>query len=398
MRFALTFLLALHASIHVFGFVKWSKLSDVSQLSGRTLISLGATAGQLFALLWLMALVGLLTAAILHATHHGHWWILALGSVVLSQFLIVFAWHDAKFGTIANALILVPVVVAGAHARFEHTVATEIRALLATAPKSGSAIVRTEELGSLPPPVRAWLAASGVVGRERARTVRLRQTGELRTSPDAAWMPAQADQYFVVDEPAFIWRVDATLMHVFPFAGRDSYSAGAGHMLIKAASLVNVVDANDEKIAHGALLRFLGEMIWFPSAALNPYIAWEAIDETHAKATMSHGGLVASAQFSFDDQHRFVGLRAERYLGGGTDAKLTPWSVSCTEWRTMEGVEVPSKGEVSWQLSSGTFSYYRWEILDVQYNRAGLYGEHDRQKLSSVARGAAAMWKGPQSQ
>lgn len=387
MRHLLTAILLFHGAIHLFGFLKWSKLSEVPQLSGRTLISLGATAGQLFALLWLMALVGLLTAAILHATHHSSWWTLALGGLLLSQFLIVFAWHDAKFGTLANALILVPVVVAGAHARFEHAIATEIRTLLAAAPKSGSAIVRAEELGSLPPPVRAWLAASGVVGHERAHTVRLRQAGELRTSPDAAWMPAQAEQYFVVDEPAFIWRVDATMMHVFPFAGRDSYSAGAGHMLIKAASLLNVVDGHDEKIAHGALLRFLGEMIWFPSAALSPYIQWEGIDETHAQATMRHAGLIASARFSFDAQHRFIGLHAERYLGGGQDAKLTPWSVSCSEWQTMDGIEVPTKGDVSWQLSTGNFSYYRWQILDVQYNRAGLYGDPNGQNVSVLARG-----------
>lgn len=398
MRIALTLLLVVHAAIHIFGFLKWSKLTQVPGLSGHTLLPLSATAGLLFALLWLMALMGLLTAAFLYATHQGGWWILALGSLLLSQLLIVFAWHDAKFGTIANGLILVSAVVAAAHARFEHQVATEIRAMLATAPTGGPAIVHPEELRRLPTPVRTWLTASGAVGRERARTVRLRQQGELRTSPDAAWMPARADQYFVVDDPAFIWRVDATMMHVFPFAGRDSYSAGKGHMLIKAASLFNVIDANDEKIAHGAMLRFLGELIWFPSAALSPHIDWEAIDETRAKATLHHGGLVASAVFSFDERHRFAGLQAERYLGGGADAKLTPWRVSCSQWQTMDGIEVPTKGEVSWQLDNDTFSYYRWEILDVQYNRTDLYDDQDSLNVASVARSDGAMWKGPQSQ
>jgi hypothetical protein len=34
---------------------------------------------------------------------------------------------------------------------------------------------------------------------------------------------------------------------------------------------------------------------------------------------------------------------------------------------------VPVRGEVVWELESGDFSYYRWEILDVEVNRPALY-------------------------
>ena len=55
------------------------------------------------------------------------------------------------------------------------------------------------------------------------------------------------------------------------------------------------------------------------------------------------------------------------------DAKLTPWFGASSEWRTFEGIEVPTRGEVGWRLPAGTFIYYRWEILDVEFNRAGLF-------------------------
>jgi hypothetical protein len=83
--------------------------------------------------------------------------------------------------------------------------------------------------------------------------------------------------------------------------------------------------------------------------------------------------LVASAVFTFDAEGRVIGLQAERYLGGGADAKLTPWSVSCSEWRAFRGIGIPSRGEVLWKLESGDFSYYRWEILDLEHNPAGPY-------------------------
>jgi hypothetical protein len=282
---------------------------------------------------------------------------------------------------LSAASVLVAVLIAVvARARFIRGVDSEVRALLAQPAAPATSVVERSELEGLPVPVRRWLEASRVVGRERTRTVRLKQRGDLRTSPDAAWMPARAEQYFTVDPPAFIWRVDATMMGVLPIAGRDRYAGGHGHMLIKAASMVNIVDVADEKIDHGSMLRFLGEIVWFPSAALSPYIAWEPVDETSAKATMRYGGLSASAVFTFSEQGRLLGMRAERYLGGGADAKLTPWVVSCSRWGAFQGVEVPTQGEVGWKLASGDFSYYRWEILDLEFNRPELYRDSARRR------------------
>lgn len=80
-------------------------------------------------------------------------------------------------------------------------------------------------------------------------------------------------------------------------------------------------------------------------------------------------------------------MRAERYLGGGATAELTPWIVSCSEWRTFDGIEIPARGDVGWSLASGYFSYYRWEILDVEFNRPELYSA-ERRAPAPVAREA----------
>ena len=53
--------------------------------------------------------------------------------------------------------------------------------------------------------------------------------------------------------------------------------------------LVNV-DAKGKEIDQGALLRYLGEIVWVPSAALSDYITWEEMDSTTARATMSYEG------------------------------------------------------------------------------------------------------------
>lgn len=375
MRIALAILLALHGAIHLMGFLKWSGLGVVPQLTGRTLLLLSPAAGRVFGWFWLLACLTLATGAALLIARSGGWWVLALSGVVLSQALVVLAWPDAKFGTLANLLILVPVIAAAAHVRFEKRAHAEVRALLARSSGAPVSSVAAANLQHLPVPVQSWLEGSGTVGRERVRTVRLKQRGELRASLDGAWMPAQAEQYFSIVDPGFVWMVDATMLGFLPVTGRDRYADGAGEMLIRAASLVTVAHANDPKIAHGAMLRFLAETVWFPSAALSPFIEWERVDGTSAKATMRQAGLVASAMFTFGERGRVLGIHAERYLGGGKDAKLTPWRVSFSEWRAFDGVEIPSRGDVVWKLPAGDFSYYRWEIVDLEYDRSELYHE-----------------------
>lgn len=372
MRALLTALLAAHGAVHLLGFLKWSGLARVPGMSGRLLVSLSAVGERVFAAGWLIAGALLVAAAILRGVRPNglpeSWWMAALAGVLLSQVLVVLAWPDAKAGTLPNLILLLPIVAAGAHARFEARVESESTALLAQS-RRDERLVTADELRKLPAPVAAWLERSGVVGRPRAATVHLHQRGEIRTKVDAPWMPARAVQYFSIDPPGFVWRVDATMMGTLPIAGRDRYVAGHGEMLIKAASVVTIVKAADEAIDQGAMLRYLAEIIWFPSAALGPHVSWEPIDATHARATMRDAGRTAPAVFTFDGQGRAVRFDAERPLGGGQDAKLTPWFGASSEWRTFEGIEVPARGEVGWQLPAGPFIYYRWEITEVELNR-----------------------------
>lgn len=367
MRLAFVLLIVLHAGLHLLGFLKPWKLARLPELSGRTLVPLSDSGARTLGLLWLFATVLLLATAVLLAVRHELWWIAGIAGVVSSQALIVVQWPDAKAGTVANALIALAVVVASATHRFKSEVGDEVRGLLAAAANVEPKIVRSVELERLPAPVRAWLERSGIVDKSRARTVRLRQRGEMRTTPDGAWMPARAEQYFTVEPPGFVWSVDVTMFRVLPVVGRDSYSRGRGHMLIRAAALVDVVDATGPQIDQGTLLRFLGEIVWFPLAALSPRIAWQPVDQTTARATLSFGGVSASALFAFDERGRFSSLRAKRYMSSGGAATLEEWVVPAAEWRVMRGVEIPVRGEVVWKLETGDFSYYRWEIEDVEY-------------------------------
>ena len=185
-------------------------------------------------------------------------------------------------------------------------------------------------------------------------------------------MPTQAVQHFTTAAPGFVWQADVRLGYGLWFAGRDSYVNGHGRMLIRALSVWPVVDADDEKIQQGTLLRYLGEMVWFPSAALRPFIRWEAVDDAHARASIAYAGVTASGVFSFDAAGQVTEFSAQRYLGSGPSARIETWSIPMRAWKTetFSGIRVPTEGEVMWKLADGDFEYYRFRIDAISYDPA----------------------------
>jgi hypothetical protein len=373
MRVAIATLLCIHALIHLIGVVKEWQWASVPALSGGTTIKLPATAATAIGALWLATCLALIAAATMLLKSNPQWWLMAAVGIALSQVLVLYAWPDAKTGTLVNAVLVLAVVAGWAHGRFVAESEQLVADLLAGSANAPASVVQPSELTALPEPVRAWLTSAGVVGRPRARNARLKQRGGLRTSVDSDFMPAVAEQYFSVAEPGFVWRVELPMFHI-PVLGRDSYIGGHGRMLIKALGLVPIVDARGPEIDQGTLLRFLGEMVCVPSAALEPYVRWEPIDAVSARATMSYAGTSASADFYFNAEHQMERLSARRYLQEGSKpAKLEHWVVRASRWAVLDGTRVPVEGEVTWELATGDFTYYRWQITDLEHDAATAY-------------------------
>jgi hypothetical protein len=296
-----------------------------------------------------------------------YWWLLMLASILISQLLIVWYWPDAKAGTVANVLFLAVAAIGYGQWQMQQQGSKSVNNYVLKQPLEKLAPVQESDIAHLPPPVQQWLRHSGVIGRPPVQTVRLRQKGALRTSPKGKWMQADAVQYFNASDPAFVWQVDARMNAAMWFWGKDQYAQGRGNMLIKAYALVPLVNASGEKIDEGSMLRFLGELCWFPSAALSPYIHWQGIDAAHARATMRYRQMEASIDFEFQDG-RLVSATAMRYMGNEKDAARQPWYIPCREWKNLGGYIIPTRGDVIWKLSSGDFNYYQWEITEIEYD------------------------------
>ncbi len=356
-------IVALHGLIHLMGFVKAFRLAEISQLT----LDISRPVG----LLWLAAAIIFLAAATVLFVGRGWWWLLAAAATVLSQVLIVMFWKDAKFGTIANVIVLVGVILGYGYWSFDLQVQENRRTLLKMASLETGETITPEALADLPQVVQTWIGKSGLVGGKPARVVSLEQQGKMRTKPDGKWMPFTAVQWFTVRDPGFIWRADVEAGFGVRLAGLDTYRKGRGYMLIKLLSLIPVVDVRGDEIDQGALVRYLAEIIWFPSAALEDYLQWEQVDAATARATMTCGGISASGAFHFSTDGDVVKFSAKRYYTRKDQATLEDWIIAIDpdSYKSFAGVRIPTRSTVTWKLREGDFTWFKLEITSIQHSR-----------------------------
>jgi len=276
-------------------------------------------------------------------------------------------------GILIIIVCLTVIVTFLANRIFDKTVESEVETLFANHKQQVNGLVSKGELVGLPSPVQRWLEYSQVVGKERISTVRLKQVGSLRMKEDQPWMDENAEQYFTTVEPGFIWKAKIRPAPVLFIVGKDRYYNGQGNMLIKFLSFITVADGTGPEIDQGTLVRYLAETVWFPSAALSDYITWEEIDETSARARMSYGGVTASGIFTINEKGEAVNFTAERYMENNGNYALETWSVSMRDYKVFEGIKIPTKGELTWKLKSGDFTWFNWEITDIEYNNPATY-------------------------
>jgi len=229
-------------------------------------------------------------------------------------------------------------------------------------------IITDNDITHLPPVVQKWLRGTNIISKGATRTAHIFQRGQMRTKPGTSWMPFTAEQYFTVKTPGFLWTADVGNM-MMNFKGRDIYHNGHGYMTIKAFSLIPVVDSKGKEIDQGALLRFMAEIVWLPSAALQPYFTWEQLDERRAKATIRYGNTTVSGIFTFTLSGDMQSFEAMRYYGRNGKATLEQWHIEADPhgFKTFEGIRIPARSSVTWKLAEGDFHWLVMEIVDVKY-------------------------------
>ena len=182
-------------------------------------------------------------------------------------------------------------------------------------------------------------------------------------------MPMIAEEFYTTDPPALIWNARFKVAGLPLLRAKDRYESGHGHMYGKLAGLFTVFDVRGEKLDQATMIRYLNEIMWFPTAFLGENITWQDADDHSAQVTFSDCGKSVSGRMIFDNLGRLTNFTTKRYREIDGEFSLDPWSTPIAGYGVRAGPNLPVRGQAVWNLAAGDLPYADLEITDVEYNQ-----------------------------
>jgi len=223
-----------------------------------------------------------------------------------------------------------------------------------------------EQISGLPEPVQLYFKHVLKEGQPYISYVRLSHDGYFKPDQKKDWVEIEGEQYFTSKKPGFIWKARTSL-----FTVRDMYISGKGRIIVSLFSFFKIVNGEGPDYNQGELLRWLGEGVWFPTNLLpNEHLEWTPIDSESAGLTFNYNGLSLFYKVSFNEKGEITQLETERYMG---EESLETWIGRVGDYKEINGIIIPTKIEAIWRLEAGDFSYAKFNVKNIEYDKAARF-------------------------
>ena len=246
----------------------------------------------------------------------------------------------------------------------------QITGRLSTEITSENGVFTEAEIAALPGSVQKYFRYCGYIGTPKVSYMKATyQDVAFSFGRDKPTVIMDYTQYNFVGEPSRIAYIDSS-MYGIPFEGLDSYIAGNGSMRGVLAKLFTLFDQSGDAMDKAGLVTFLSECLIMPDAALQDYVAWEEIDDLHAKATISFNGITASGIFTFKENgemHSFTTDDREAISTDGSREKVK-WSAVCSEYLETNGIKKPTVSQAIWHYDDGDLVYFDGKGTLTEYD------------------------------
>lgn len=219
-----------------------------------------------------------------------------------------------------------------------------------------------QQLLGLPEPVHRYFKHVLKEGQPYISCVRLQHDGQFKTNLKKDWVNIKGEQYFTTEHPGFIWKGTTSM-----FVARDMYLANEGRLIATILSTINVVDVHGkEQYNESELLRWLAESVWFPTNLLpGRNLQWTPIDSLKAKLTFNYKDLSLVYHVKINDRGEIIEMETKRYMD---EKRLETWICKMVDYKTINGIMIPTRAEVFWRLQEGDFSYAKFNVKNIEYD------------------------------
>ncbi len=358
LRTFVAILLLLHGLIHLMGFAKAFGFAEIDAITSRISKPLG--------LAWLAAAALCTASSIMLFSGRSNWWMMAIAAVLLSQLLIIPHWQDARFGTIANLVVLVAIVLSWGNWQFERKFRQDVRHELDRQRSMQPELVTAADLAGLPPPVQRYLRACGVVGRPRVMNMRVEFDGEMREK-GKDFFPFHSLQYNCYDNYSRLFFMTGTMKGV-QVPGYHRYAAQQASMDIRLFGLFPVAKRSGEVMDNTETVTLFNDMcLMAPATLIDPRIRWEPLDSLSAKAIFINGPITISAILYFNAEGMLVNFVSNDRTEVNINKQI-PFSTPIHGWQEIDGRQVLKEGDGVWHYPDGAFVYGKFRLKRIAYN------------------------------
>jgi hypothetical protein len=378
MKIIFVLVLVIHGLIHLMGFAKAFSYGSITQLTQEISKPIG--------ILWLTTALLFMVTTFLFLRQKYEWSIVGIIAVIISQILIFLVWQDAKFGTIANVIILVAAVLSLGNHNFEHSYQQDVRANLKRVEALPIEMLVEADLKPLPEPVQRYLRYVGVLNKPKVKNVRIVFDGKMRDK-GKEFFPFISEQYNFFDEPTRLFFMKAKMFGL-NVPGYHKYSNAQATMDIRMFGLFPIVKQSGEIMNKTETVTLFNDMcLMAPATLIDKRIQWQESEPNSVKATFTNQGISVSAVLYFNEQGQLVDFQSNDRTAI-SDMKQHPFYTPVSAYQNVDGVNIMSYGEAIYQYPDGKFTYGEFFLREIDYNpdyfdktkntRAGYLKQHSR--------------------
>lgn len=359
MKVALAILMVIHGLIHSLGFVKSFNFSKVRQLV--------QPISKLNGLFWLIAAVLFLLTATLFWVGNKYWWIYGFVALAISQTLLVFFWNDAKYGSVANMIILVVCIGGYFSWKFFNRYEQDIKVGLQEKQYFDSSILSEKDMHHLPEPVKMYLRYTGSVGKPKVNNFKIEFSGKIRKDENSEWMPFSSEQHNYMQTPTRLFFMKAVMKHL-PVAGYHRFVNGNAFMDIRLFSMFKVQFQEGGEMNRAETVTFFNDMCCMaPATLIDKRITWEAKEENVVMATFTNNGIAITADLFFNEKGQLINFTSNDRINADAGQRL-PWATPLKNYRQINGYQLAGYAETIYTYPDRELCYGTFETKSVKYN------------------------------
>ena len=353
-KYPIAFIILLHGLIHFIGFAKAFNFGKISQIT--TAIS------KPIGLVWSFTAFLFIATVILFLCKKEAWLLLGLFAVIVSQYLIFTLWTATKFGTFANIIILVAIVLNYGSYHFEKVYQNDVKQNLQHSNTQKVDLVTVSDLILLPEPVKRYLKYVGVLNKPKIKNMHITFKGQMREK-GKDFFPFTCEQYSFFNEPTRLFFMKAK-MKGLNVLGYHKYVNATATMDIRLFGFFAVVKQSGKNMDKIETVTLFNDMcLMAPATLIDKRITWQPIDDNSAKATFTNHNSTISAILYFNEKGQLID-----FVSNDRDVNHYPFSTPVRNYKNIKGINIMTYGETIWDYPDGKFVYGKFNLKEVEYN------------------------------